>query len=94
MGARLRAVSVPCNDIFVEEFFDQGATLAGLERIASQLGPGTTELMCHPAVVDAELRAGSSYAESRERELAVLTDPAARAALERAGVVRIHFGEL
>jgi predicted glycoside hydrolase/deacetylase ChbG (UPF0249 family) len=93
MGERLAAAGVRRNDHFVERFFDHGATLANLEAIVAALGEGTTELMCHPAVVDDELRGSSGYAAPRERELAVLTDPAARQAVERAGVTLVHFGQ-
>ena len=47
--------------------------------------------MCHPAVVDEELRRTSGYAEPRTREREALTDPAARRALEEAGVELIDF---
>jgi predicted glycoside hydrolase/deacetylase ChbG (UPF0249 family) len=94
MPKRLAAAGVRANDTFVEEFFDTGATLARFEAIVAGLPEGTTELMCHPAVVDDELRGSSGYAAPRERELAVLTDPAARRAVERAGVDLIHFGQL
>ncbi len=94
MGERLAAAGVRGNDHFVESFFGDGATLANLEAIVMALGAGTTELMCHPAVVDDELRSSSGYAAPRDRELAVLTDPAARQAVERAGVALVHFGQL
>jgi predicted glycoside hydrolase/deacetylase ChbG (UPF0249 family) len=94
MGERLTAAGVRGNDRFVESFFDDGATLANLEAIVTALAAGTTELMCHPAVVDDELRSSSGYAAPRDRELAVLTDPAARQVVERAGVALVHFGQL
>ena len=58
------------------------------------LRDGTTELMCHPGHADPELRASSSYAAERERELSVLTSPAARAALDSAGVSLVSFADL
>ena len=90
---RLRREGIPTTDRFVEEFFDRDVTLEVLLRIIGGV-EGTTELMCHPAVVDEELRATSSYAEPRTRELAVLTDGRVREALDRAGVELIHFGQL
>jgi len=55
---------------------------------------GTSELMCHPAIVDAELRSSSGYTEPRARELDVLTNPAVRQAVQRSGVRLINFGQL
>ena len=93
VGERLRREGVPTTDRFVEGFFDRGVTLEVLLGIIDGVR-GTTELMCHPAVVDEELRTTSSYAEMRSRELEVLTDPRVRDAIERAGVRLIHFGQL
>jgi predicted glycoside hydrolase/deacetylase ChbG (UPF0249 family) len=92
--ARLRAENVPTPDHFIDDFFGEGATLEGLLQRLGQLELGTTELMCHPAVVDEELRSGSSYAEPRRQELAVLTHPEPRAAVQAAGIRLIHFGAL
>jgi predicted glycoside hydrolase/deacetylase ChbG (UPF0249 family) len=93
MGERLGREGIPTTDRFVEDFFDREATLEVLLGII-QAVQGTTELMCHPAVVDAELRATSGYAEARTRELEVLTDRRVREAVDRAGVQLIHFGQL
>ena len=93
VGERLRREGIPTTDAFVEEFFDEAVTLDVLLRIVDAVF-GTTELMCHPAVVDEELRSTSSYAEPRTRELAVLTDGRVREAIGRAGVQLIHFGQL
>jgi predicted glycoside hydrolase/deacetylase ChbG (UPF0249 family) len=94
MGERLRREGVATTDHFVEAFYGEDATLDRLRGILEALPPGTTELMCHPAFVDEELRAGSGYAEPRARELQVLTDDRVRRALEEAGIRLIHFGEL
>ena len=94
MGERLRRRGVATTDHFVEAFHGEDATLDRLKAILETLPPGTTELMCHPAFVDEELRAASGYAEPRARELQVLTDERARRALEEGGIRLIHFGEL
>jgi predicted glycoside hydrolase/deacetylase ChbG (UPF0249 family) len=94
MVARLRGRGVRTSDVFVESFFDETATLPKLLGILESLGDGTTELMCHPAYADPELVASSSYAKVRERELAVLTSPEPRAAIERLGIRLIQFGQL
>ncbi len=93
VAERLRREGVATTDRFVEEFFDETVTVEVLLKIIAAV-EGTTELMCHPAVVDEELRSTSSYAEPRTRELAVLTDRRVREAVERAGVQLIHFGQL
>ena len=50
--------------------------------------------MCHPARVDDELRAGSTYSGERERELAALTHSEALRALRASGILPVHFGAL
>jgi predicted glycoside hydrolase/deacetylase ChbG (UPF0249 family) len=94
MAERLRREGVPTPDHFIDEFYGEGATLAELVRILESLPDGTSELMCHPAVVDAELRSTSSYAEPRARELDALTQAAAHQALGRCGIRLVTFGQL
>ena len=94
MTAQLKREGVPTPDHFVEDFYAEGATLNDLIGIVEDLPLGTSELMCHPAVVDAELRSTSGYAEPRTRELDVLTNPAVRQAVQRSGVRLISFGQL
>ena len=94
MAEQLRREGVPTPDHFVEEFYGEGATLNDLIGLVEDLPLGTSELMCHPAVVDEELRATSGYAEPRARELDVLTNPAVRQAAQRSGVRLISFGQL
>jgi predicted glycoside hydrolase/deacetylase ChbG (UPF0249 family) len=94
VGERSRVRGVPTTDAFVDSFYGEGATLAGLLAVVSALQDGTTELMCHPGHADRELVASSGYARERERELAVLKSPAAREALHAAGVRLVSFAEL
>ena len=94
MAEQLRREGVPTPDHFVEEFYADGATLNDLIGIVEDLPVGTSELMCHPAVVDEELRASSGYAEPRTRELDVLTNAAVRQAVQRSGVKLVSFGQL
>jgi chitin disaccharide deacetylase len=94
VAERLRREGIRTTDYFVEDFYGEAAGLEGLVSVLSALGLGTTELMCHPAVVDDELRSSSSYAEPRMRELEALTHRDARQALQAAGVRLIHFGEI
>ena len=90
----LRRENVPTTDSFVETFYGEGVTLENLLGILDAAPSGTTELMCHPARVDAELSANSTYAGPRERELALLTDREVRQAVQALGIKLIHFGDL
>ena len=94
MAQQLRREGVPTAEHFVEEFYADGATLNDLIGIVEVLPMGTSELMCHPAVVDDELRSTSGYTEPRARELDVLTNAAVRQAVQRSGVKLISFGQL
>lgn len=89
---RLRRAGLRTPDVFLEDFYGEGATLDSLLALFASLEPGVTELMCHPAHADAELRRDSTYADARERELAVLTDPESRRAIAAHGVRLVHFG--
>jgi predicted glycoside hydrolase/deacetylase ChbG (UPF0249 family) len=81
-------------DRFCEDFYGPAAGVEGLCRIIGALEVGTTELMCHPAVVDDELRHGSSYAEPRAAELLALRSVEARHALQASGVKLVSFEAL
>ncbi|HEX2164639.1 MAG TPA: ChbG/HpnK family deacetylase [Thermoanaerobaculia bacterium] len=94
VARRLAAEEVATTDVFVERFFGDDTGLDTLLAVLDDLAPGSTELMCHPARVDDELAADSTYTAPRERELATLTDPAARDALAAHGVRLVHFGAL
>lgn len=94
VGPRLREAGISTTDAFVEEFFGSAATLDVLRRILGELGPGTTEIMCHPAVIDDLLRDGSSYVDEREIELAVLTDRSLCELLMDGEIELANFGAL
>ena len=91
VAARLRSEGLATTDCFVERFFGEDARLDVLLEILAGLAPGTTEIMCHPAHVGDELRASSSYADARERELAVLTHPEAVRAINDLGLRPANF---
>lgn len=94
VAARAAAAGVRTTDRFVESFFGETATLEELLGIVRGVGPGVTELMCHPGYADEELRRGSGYADARDREIAVLTDPRAAAAVRQLGIGLTDFGAL
>jgi predicted glycoside hydrolase/deacetylase ChbG (UPF0249 family) len=92
VGARLRRDGVTTTDFFVEKFFGVDARLDVLIEILGGIRPGVTEIMCHPAHVDDELRSTSSYAVERERELEVLTSPRVLRAVQDFDLRPVHFG--
>jgi predicted glycoside hydrolase/deacetylase ChbG (UPF0249 family) len=74
------------------DVFDKPPFAAALSTALAALPVGLTEIMCHPGLVDDELRKASpSGAGARAEELAVLVDPAARQALERFGIRLVSF---
>jgi predicted glycoside hydrolase/deacetylase ChbG (UPF0249 family) len=94
MRDELRRQGLVTTDAFVESFYEEAATLPALIEILDALPDGVSEVMCHPAYVDDELRAGSGYAAPRDREREVLTSAAARRALAERGIELITFAEL
>jgi predicted glycoside hydrolase/deacetylase ChbG (UPF0249 family) len=73
---------------------------AVIQAILAQMPPGTWELLCHPAYVDADLRAANTrLVATRETELQALQVTLARgtekdAVAKGAEAQRIHFGDL
>jgi len=92
VGVRLRLDGVATTDFFVEDFFGGDARLDILIEILGGIQLGTTEIMCHPAHVDDEVRSTSGYADDRERGLEVLTSPLALQAARDLGLRPVHFG--
>ncbi len=88
---RLRHEGLLTNDEFVDAFFAEGATLENLVHLIGRIGTGTTELMCHPAHVDEELRASSGYVDARTAELSVLTHLDARATVQACGIQLVNW---
>jgi predicted glycoside hydrolase/deacetylase ChbG (UPF0249 family) len=90
--ARQRALKTP--DHFMGEsgpdaYWSSERVLAHLRELPG----GVTEFMTHPGYYDDDL-AYSRYGRQRETEMTGLTDPAARALIERAGIRLIHFGQM
>ncbi len=92
VGELVRRQGVTTTDSFVEDFFGEDAQLGNLIGILGNIRPGVTEIMCHPARVDDELRSSSSYADERDRELEVLTSAPALQAVQELGLRSAHFG--
>jgi predicted glycoside hydrolase/deacetylase ChbG (UPF0249 family) len=62
-----------------------------LLALLPEVRPGVSELMTHPGLADAELLANSSYAQEREREMAVLCDPRVGQAIRDSGIELVTF---
>ncbi|TFJ91264.1 carbohydrate deacetylase [Lentibacillus salicampi] len=86
---------VPTSDYFRYDFYgDDNVTSDYLERILSDLQPGVTEIMCHPAFLDPWLSKKSSYNFTRTKELGILVNSRLRNLVEKHSVDLIHFGGL
>jgi chitin disaccharide deacetylase len=63
-----------------------------VRMLKADIGPGITELGCHPGYVTSDFR--SSYSSERETELRTLCDPAVRRAIDELGIALISFRDL
>jgi len=70
-----------------EPYWSPERTVAHLEALPA----GLSEFMTHPGYFDDDL-AYSRYGRQRETELAGLSAPEARRAVERHGIRLVHFG--
>ncbi len=68
---------------------------AALSAILRAVPEGTSEIMCHPGYVDADLKATPTrLLAQRETELRALTSPAIRALVGTLSIELIHYGHL
>ena len=81
-------------DVFIVDFYDDGATYERLLHLINNISDGTSEIMCHPGYVDDAFVNESSYNKQRERELKILTDPSIKEALDKLNIELITFAEL
>jgi predicted glycoside hydrolase/deacetylase ChbG (UPF0249 family) len=81
-------------DTFVVDFYDERATREELLGLINNLPEGTTEIMCHPGYTDESFANESVYNKQRDRELAILTDPSVKEAIQAHGVKLITFADL
>jgi hypothetical protein len=94
MAARIRGRRLPAadraeGDVGPEPYWTIERVLVFLARLQD----GVTEIICHPGHADAALSA-SSYCAQREGELQALCDPAARDAIETAGIRCLSYADL
>lgn len=59
-------------DHFTKNFYDENSSLEGLFSILATIGDGVTEIMCHPAYSDDDLRKMSIYIEKRDIERTII----------------------
>lgn len=91
----LRANSIPTPDYFIVDFYGDGKnSLEHLQNSLNLIPPGTTEVCCHPAVVDEALKKISSYNEPRAGEFATLTNPALKQWLSENKIQLSNFKKL
>jgi hopanoid biosynthesis associated protein HpnK len=78
---RLRRAGIVTNDALFGLYDSGSMTENAWLRVVPRIGPGLTEVYCHPAVAPS----------ASARELAALVSPVVRAALDRAGIHRASF---
>lgn len=82
-------------DHYVSEFFgDNIISERKMLDVVSNLKEGTTEIGTHPGLFDNELKKVSSYTESRQREIKILTSPLVKKEIEAYSVALIGFENL
>ena len=90
----LRAAGVRTTDHLVSDVYSGEDGLQRLTAHLADLGPGVTELICHPGHADEVLRTISPWVEERERELRVFTDRAPLRAITAAGLQLVSFRDV
>lgn len=83
--SRLRRAGIATNDVLFGLHASGGMTETVWLGIIGRVPPGLTEVYCHPAATRGN--------EGGAAELAALLSPAVRAAIERAGIRCVAFGD-
>lgn len=92
-GVQLKESGIPAPDHFLASFFGAGASRLRLESLLGQIKPGVTELMCHPGYSNEELAQSSGYADERNYELSLLTDPSLKEFIHATGWTLTDFSK-
>jgi predicted glycoside hydrolase/deacetylase ChbG (UPF0249 family) len=90
----VQELKIPMPTKLDTRFYDEGVTKVMLATMIAEMPEGVTEWMCHPGLVDDQVRAISDYNDRRNDEVAMLTDPDLHLRIETAGIKLINFGEL
>ena len=93
-GPRIRAAGLRTPDQMFGMHQTGVVTEDYLLHLIATLPPGTSEVYCHPAVVDAEARRWRPADYRSEDELAALCSPRVRAAIDAAGIELIGYRDL
>lgn len=84
--------------VFLGDFYDTGAVMENLKTILKEIADdpshATFELMCHPAIVDDNLRRITSYNDPRGREHTLLQDTEVKYLIQHYGIRLINFSDL
>ena len=84
--------------VFYDGFYDEGVTLENLQSILQTISSDqdheTFELMCHPALVDEDLRRVSIYNKRRGDELNLLQHPKIVSFIKEKEIQLIRFSDL
>jgi chitin disaccharide deacetylase len=88
----------PHAQVFFGDFYDKGATLESLKAMVQTIIDDkqhySFEIMCHPAVVDEEVRQTSVYNDRRADELRLLQSEEVIALLQKKNIRLIAYSEL
>lgn len=68
-------------------------TEENLQKTIMSLLPGTSEIMCHPGIWDADLQRITSMTVPREKEYALFSSPHLKKLLEKHNISLIHYGD-
>lgn len=91
----LKANGVRTPDHFIIDFYGEGKVSAEhLENLIRFLPDGFIEVMCHPAILDDELKKISSYREPRQGEVDTLTSPEVKRWLSENEITLSSFKDL
>jgi predicted glycoside hydrolase/deacetylase ChbG (UPF0249 family) len=84
-----------CGDFYGQDEhglpYPEGISAAALERVIRGVGPGVTEMACHPGYDDG---LETMYRDERAVEVAALCDARVRRAVAESGVRLVNFGEI
>jgi predicted glycoside hydrolase/deacetylase ChbG (UPF0249 family) len=73
------------------EPYPEGVSFENLARLIEGLGPGSTEIACHPGEDDG---LETMYRAEREQEVRTLCDPRVRDTVRRAGITLLTFRDV
>jgi predicted glycoside hydrolase/deacetylase ChbG (UPF0249 family) len=92
----LDAAGIRHNDKFFElvKIETKNDYLRAMGRFCESLKDGVTELDCHPGFVTAQLNGIEATIHNRERQVAILTDPALPGLLKKHEIGLINYGDI